>query len=128
MTPAALSLMLILPLAVAQAAPAAALPCKPPPANARIKVSLKPDTAVTDLITWYANLSCKSLVVSSALATAGKKVTLLSPTPMTLAEIERLFVGALESVGLTVERDGKVLYVIDAANARRGKTPVVIPR
>jgi hypothetical protein len=121
--------MKLVVLGLLLAAPALAAPvCKPPPAKARIKVNLKPDTEVTDLITWYSNLSCTSLVVPSTVATAGKKVTLLSPNPMTLAEIERLFVAALESVGLALERDGKVLYVIEAANARRGKTPVVIPR
>ena len=106
----------------------AAEACKPPPAKARIKVSLKPDTEVADLMAWYSPLTCTTLVVSSGVALAGKKVTVLSPTPVTLAEIERLFLGALESVGLAVERDGKVGYVIDAARVRHGKTPVVPSR
>jgi hypothetical protein len=103
----------------------AAQPCKPPPRSARIKVSLKPDTEVADLIAWYATLTCTPLVLSSAAPVAGKKVTILSPQPVTLAEIEPLFLGALESVGLTIERDGKVTYVIDAARARYSKTPVL---
>ncbi len=120
----AIGLSFLLSSAGGQAAPA----CKPPPAKVRIKVNLKPDTEVTDLIAWYANLSCTTVVVASAVATTGKKVTLHSPNAMTLAEIERLFVAALESVGLAVESEGKVLYVIEAASARRGKAPVVTPR
>lgn len=99
--------------------------CKPPPRSARIKVSLKPDTDVADLIAWYATLTCTPLVVSSAAPVAGKKVTILSPQPVTLAEIEQLFLGALESVGLTIERDGKFTQVIDVARARYSKTPVL---
>jgi type II secretory pathway component GspD/PulD (secretin) len=126
---AGMSAMLAAALLLARAPPEGrAATCKPPPAKARIKVNLKPDTEVADLITWYSNLTCTPLVVSSAVATAGKKITLLSPTPVTLAELERLFLAALESVGLTVERDGKFLYVIEAAHARHGKTPLVAPR
>ena len=58
----------------------------------------------------------------------GKKVTILAPTPVTVAEIDSLFRGALDSVGLTLERDGKFLYVIDAAKARHGNTPIVPAR
>jgi type II secretory pathway component GspD/PulD (secretin) len=103
----------------------AAETCKPLPRNVRIKVSLKPDTDVADLIAWYATLTCTPLVVSGTAPVAGKKVTILSPQPVTLAEIEQLFLGALESAGLTIERDGKFTYVIDAARARYSKTPVV---
>lgn len=119
--------LLLAPVAHAQppAKPDRAASCKPVPPRARIKVTLKPDTEVADLIAWYSTLTCAQMVVPGDLALAGKKVTILSPTPVTLAELERLFLGALESVGLTVERDGKFVYVIDAARARHGKTPIV---
>ena len=35
---------------------------------------------------------------------------------------------ALDSVGLTVQRDGKFLYIIDATRARHSNTPVVPAR
>ena len=98
--------------------------CKPPPPKLKIKVNLKPDTEVADLIAWYSNLTCTPLMVSSGVAIAGKKVTILSPAPVTVAEIDALFRGALDSVGLTILRDGKFLYVIDAAKARHSNTPV----
>jgi type II secretory pathway component GspD/PulD (secretin) len=102
--------------------------CKPPPAKARIKVNLKPDTEVADLIAWYSTLTCTPMLVSSGTTVAGKKVTILSPTPIRLAELHRLFLGALDSVGLTVQPDGKFLYIIDAARARHSNTPVVPAR
>jgi general secretion pathway protein D len=99
-------------------------PCKAPPAAAKLKVSLKPDTEIADLIVWYANLTCTSLLLSNGVATAGKKVTLLTPTPVTRAELHRLFIAALDSVGLTVEPDGRFLRVIESARARHSNTPV----
>ena len=102
--------------------------CKPPPPKQKIKVSLKPDTEVADLIAWYSTLTCTPLMVSSGVAVAGKKVTIFAPTPITVAEIDSLFRGALESVGLSLQRDGKFLYVIDATRARHSNTPVVPAR
>ena len=98
--------------------------CKPPPAKARLKVNLKPDTEIADLVAWYSALTCTPLLVSSGTPVAGKKVTLLTPVPITPAELHRLFLAALDSVGLTVQADGKFLYVIDAARARHSNTPV----
>lgn len=106
----------------------AAAGCKRPSAKLKIKVNLKPDTEVADLLAWYSTLTCTPLMVSSGVTIAGKKVTIIAPTPVTVAEIDSLFRGALDSVGLTLERDGKFLYVIDAAKARHSNTPIVPAR
>jgi hypothetical protein len=98
--------------------------CKPMPAKAKVKVSLKPETEVADVIAWYSGLTCAPLVVSSAVPVAGKKVTILSPRPITRKELDGLFLGALDSVGLTIERDGRFLYIIESAKARHHNTPV----
>jgi hypothetical protein len=102
--------------------------CKRPSPRLKIKVNLKPDTEVADLLAWYSTLTCTPLMVSSGVTIAGKKVTIFSPVPVTLAEIDSLFLGALDSVGLTLMRDGKFLYVIDAAKARHGNTPIIPAR
>jgi general secretion pathway protein D len=85
---------------------------------------LQPDSEVIDVIGWYANVFCTTMLVSSSTPLAGKKVTILAPTPVTGAEARRLFFAALESVGLTVEPEGKGLRVIDAAKARTNPIPV----
>jgi type II secretory pathway component GspD/PulD (secretin) len=110
------------------APPPEAGPCRPMSARAKIKVNLKPDTEVADLVTWYSRLTCTPLLVSSGTPTAGKKVTLMTPTSMTRAQLDHLFLSALDSVGLTLEADGKFLYVIDAAKARHSNTPVIPAR
>jgi hypothetical protein len=98
--------------------------CKPMPAKAKVKVSLKPETEVADVIAWFSGLTCTPLVVSSAVPVAGKKVTILSPRPITRKELDGLFLGALDSVGLTIERDGRFFYVIESAKARHHNMPV----
>ena len=110
------------------AAEAEAGRCKPPAARARIKVNVKPDTEVAALIAWYSALTCTPLVVSNEVPVAGKKVTILSPRPITRYELDGLFLGALDSVGLTLERDGKFFYVIETAKARHSNTPVDLGR
>jgi hypothetical protein len=92
--------------------------CKRLPPKAQVKLNFKPDTEVADVIAWYANSFCTNMLVSSSTPLAGKKVTILSPTPVTAAEAEQMFFAALESVGLTVQPEGKGLRVIDAAKAR----------
>jgi type II secretory pathway component GspD/PulD (secretin) len=102
--------------------------CTRPSPKLKIKVNLKPDTEVVDLLAWYSTLTCTPLMVSSGVTIAGKKVTIISPTPVTVAEIDSLFRGALDSVGLTLQRDGKFFYVIDAAKARHSNTPIIPAR
>jgi type II secretory pathway component GspD/PulD (secretin) len=98
--------------------------CRPPSDRTVVRVNFKPDSEVTDVITWYANLTCTSVLMSSTVPLAGKKVTILAPKPITVAELRELFLASLESVGLTVERTGKFLRIIDAAKARSSVTPV----
>jgi type II secretory pathway component GspD/PulD (secretin) len=116
------------PVGLARGGSKSAAGCKRPSPKLKIKVNLKPDTEVADLLAWYSTLTCTPLMVSSGVTIAGKKVTILSPMPVTVAEIDSLFLGALDSVGLTLMRDGKFQYVIDAAKARHGNTPIVPAR
>jgi type II secretory pathway component GspD/PulD (secretin) len=105
-------------------APAADACKRPPKDRSLVKVNLKPDSEVADVISWYAAMTCTPVLVSSATPLAGKKVTILSPKPITVAELRRLFHAALDSVGLAAEPDGKFLRIIDAARARPGATRV----
>jgi type II secretory pathway component GspD/PulD (secretin) len=116
----ALPALLALLLAADVGAPAAD-PCKHPPKDrALVKVNLKPDSEVADVISWYAALTCTGMLVSNGVPLAGKKVTIVSPKPITFAELRRLFNSALDSVGLAAEPDGKFLRIIEASRARPG--------
>jgi hypothetical protein len=92
--------------------------CKKLPAGKRVlKLNLKPDSEVKDLVGWMSTISCAPFVFA-ATDLQGKKVTVLSPQLLTPEEAYQLFIGALASVDLTIEpmssagREGGVLRVV----------------
>ncbi len=100
--------------------------CKKLPAGKRIvRLNLKPDTEVMDLIGWISSITCAQFIVSVPLQ--GKKLTIVSPQLITPEEAYRLFFSALDSVGLTVEPTGKFLRVIENAKARFAPLSLVEP-
>jgi general secretion pathway protein D len=100
--------------------------CKKLPAGKRIvRLNLKPDTEVMDLIGWISSITCAQFIVSVPLQ--GKKITIVSPQLITPEEAYRLFFSALDSLGLTVEPTGKFLRVVENAKARFTPLPIIGP-
>ena len=98
--------------------------CKKLPSGKRIvKLNLKPETDVIDLVGWISSITCSQFLVSVPLQ--GKKVTIIAPQLITPEEAYRLFFAALESVGLTVEPSGKFLRIVETARARFTTLPFV---
>jgi general secretion pathway protein D len=96
---------------------------KLPPGKRIVKLNLKPETDVIDLIGWISSITCSQFLVSIPLH--GKKVTVIAPQLITPEEAYRLFFAALESVGLTVEPSGKFLRIVESARARFTSLPFV---
>jgi len=96
---------------------------KLPPGKRIVKLNLKPETDVIDLIGWISSITCSQFLVSIPLQ--GKKVTIIAPQLITPEEAYRLFFAALESVGLTVEPSGKFLRIVEAGRARFTTLPFV---
>jgi general secretion pathway protein D len=97
--------------------------CKPLRAGKRIvKLNLKPDSEISDLIAWISSITCKGILIAGT-PIQGKKVTILSPQPITPEEAFSLFVGALDAVGLTIEPMGNFLRVIESSRARFSPMP-----
>lgn len=100
--------------------------CKKLPAGKRIvRLNLKPDTEVMDLIGWISSITCAQFIVS--VPVQGKKLTIVSPQLITPEEAYRLFFSALDSLGLTVEPTGKFLRVIENAKAHFAPLPLIGP-
>ncbi len=98
--------------------------CKKLPAGKRIvRLNLKPDTEVMDLIGWISSITCAQFIV--AVPVQGKKLTIVSPQLITPEEAYRLFFAALDSLGLTVEPAGKFLRVVENAKARYTPLPIM---
>jgi general secretion pathway protein D len=94
------------------------------PAGKRVvRLNLKPDAGVMDLVEWISSITCAQFVV--AVPVAGKKVTIISPELITPEEAYRLFFSALDSLALTVEKNGRFLRIIESAKARFAPLPIV---
>ena len=79
---------------------------KLPPGKRIVRLNLKPDTEVMDLIGWISSITCTQFIVS--VPVQGKKLTIIAPQLITPEEAYRLFFSALDSLGLTVEPTGQV--------------------
>ncbi|HVU51724.1 MAG TPA: hypothetical protein VHL80_13605 [Polyangia bacterium] len=128
------TLLLAGALAATSARAAAAAPSPPPgnqcrklPAGKRtVRLNLKPNTDVLDLVAWISSVTCKQFLLPAGLG-AGKTVTVFSPQLITPEDAYRLFLDALDSVGLTVYPSGRFLRIIDVADAKKSPIPVVVP-
>ena len=100
--------------------------CRKLPAGKRLKLNLKPNTEVADLIVWIASITCKQFVLPGAIASTSKTVTIIAPQPVTSAEAYQLFLDALDSVGLTVYPSGRFMRVIETAKAKASPIPILI--
>jgi type II secretory pathway component GspD/PulD (secretin) len=97
--------------------------CRKLPAGKRlVRLSLKPKTDVADLIAWISSITCKQFVMPGSIAD-GKTVTIVSPQLITPEEAYRLFLDALDSVGLTVYPFGPFLRVIPVEKAKQSPIP-----
>jgi general secretion pathway protein D len=100
--------------------------CRRLPAGKRLKLNLKPNTDLFDLVSWISAITCKHFIVPGTIASQGKTVTIVSPQPITAAEAYDLFLDALDSVGLTVYPSGKVLRVIETSRVKSAPIPLYI--
>ena len=97
---------------------------KSPARKGLVKVTLKPDSNVDDLVVWISSITCREFVWSEAIAARNKKVTILAPLPMTPRQAFGLFLDALDSVGLTVEPTGKFWRIIETRKVKSTPIPL----
>ena len=99
--------------------------CHQAPAGQRVvKLNLQPDTALPDLVAWISSVTCRQFIVPGSVAAGGKKVTILAPALITREEAYRVFLTALDSVGLTVEPSGRALKIIETVKAKSASIPL----
>ncbi len=93
-------------------------------ARGKVAVSFKPEVELADLVSWAMGFTCKNFVYSSALAKRAARVTIVAPEKMTPAEAWRVFLVALQAMGLNVVPKGKVLEIHETAQARDRPLPL----
>jgi general secretion pathway protein D len=96
---------------------------KVPAGKPVLRLRFKPDTEITELVSWLSSITCTPFLIPSTVPVKGKKVTILAPEPITAAQAYRLFYAALDSVHLTVEPTGSFLRIVDAGRARMTPLP-----
>jgi general secretion pathway protein D len=100
--------------------------CLPlPRRRSKLKFNLPPNAELHSLVAWMSGIGCAQVIFPPALL-KGKKVTIFAPRNISFEEAYRLFYGALESHGLTVEPQGRFLRIVEIARARFMGLPVVI--
>ena len=95
-----------------------------PPGRRIVKLNLKPDTELGDLISWISSITCKQFLLPGTIPGNSKKVTVVAPELITPEEAYRLFLSALDSVGLTVEPSGKFFRIIETVKAKTSSIPL----
>ena len=98
--------------------------CKKYPPNAKIRVTLKPETDVKDLLLWAMGFTCRNFIYGNAISGRAAKVTIMAPSQMTPADAYRLFLVSLQSLGLTIVPKGNTLEVVESPKAREMPIPV----
>lgn len=99
--------------------------CRRLPKQARlVKLNLKPDTEVVDLVAWIASITCRQFVLPGTVTASGKQVTVHAPQLMSAEEAYALFLSALDSVGLTVQPSGRFYRIIETRSAKSSPLPL----
>jgi general secretion pathway protein D len=89
-----------------------------------VAVTFKPETEVSELMTWVMGFTCKNFVLDPRVVVTNKKVTIVAPTKLSHTDAYRLFLTALATVNLTIVPKGKVIRIVDAPTARRETVPL----
>ncbi|HEX4461973.1 MAG TPA: type II secretion system secretin GspD [Polyangia bacterium] len=99
------------------------LGCKKYPLDKKFKWTVRGEVGVAELAASLGEISCRPILVASAVASRNGKVVLEVPDLVTAADVYRLFYGALEAMGLTVDASAGAIKIIDAGRAREVASP-----
>lgn len=110
----ALLVLLAAPPAKDAGSPQAIPNCTPVvPGKKIIRLHFKPDTAIMDFAAMFSSMRCVNVVYREQ-DLRGKKFTVTTRDLLTIEELEALFLGTLDSVGLRGVREGQVIRIVIA--------------
>jgi general secretion pathway protein D len=92
--------------------------CRKVPKGSFVRVTLKPESSLNDLVGWVSAMSCKRFVVPEGVGS--RHVTVISPHEITLEAAYQLFVAALGSIGLSVMPSAGSLVIVESTRAKEG--------
>ena len=90
----------------------------------RVRVSLRPEASLGDLVGWAMSFSCKNFIYRADLAKRSSKVEVLAPAEMSAKQSYHLFEVALQSLGLTLIKKGSLLHIVEASKGGGFALPI----
>jgi general secretion pathway protein D len=96
-------------------------PYKPKPGGHLVKFNLT-EADLSELVNWISGLTGKRFIYGAKLHKV--KATVVSPTPVTLAEAYEAFLAILEANGMTVIPHGPFLKIVDTGKIQSEGTPI----
>ncbi len=88
-----------------------------PPSNVRVHIDFR-EAELQDVVMWISALTGRNFIIADTI-NASKKITIISPQPVSIAEAYRAFIAALNMNGLTVVPFGRFLKIVEASGAER---------
>ncbi len=82
------------------------------PPGEKVRIPLKPDSNIHDVVAWISGMTCRRFIVGSNIRT--QNVTIHSPVPVTPREAYRAFISALNVMGLTIQPSGGYLKIVES--------------
>ncbi len=110
-----------LPQSMESIAKAVDTPYRPKPGGHRIKFNLE-DADLAELVNHISGLTGKRFIYGSKVRKVS--ITVVSPTPVTLAEAYEAFLSVLQANGLTVVPAGEFLKIVDSAGVVQSLPPL----
>src|SRR5687768_12724424 len=110
-----------LPQSMDSIAKAVDTPYRPKPGGHKIKFNLE-DADLAELVNHISGLTGKRFIYGSKVRKVS--ITVVSPTPVTLAEAYEAFLSVLQANGLTVVPQGEFLKIVDSAGAAQSVPPL----
>ena len=94
---------------------------KSAPENLRITLDFR-DAELSDVVKLMSAQTGRNFIVADSLR-AGKKITIISPNPVSQSEAYQAFLSALHMNGLTVVQSGKFYKIVELANGAKEPLP-----
>ncbi len=88
-----------------------------PPRNVMVNIDFN-QADLSDVVMWISALTGRNFIIADTIS-ASKKITIISPQPVSIAEAYRAFIAALNMNGLTVVPFGRFLKIVEAEGAQQ---------
>lgn len=93
-----------------------------PPNDVRVNIDFD-QAELSDVVMWISALTGQNFIIADTIASS-KKITIISPQPVSIREAYRAFIASLNMNGLTVVPFGRFLKIVDAESAPRQANPI----